>query len=275
MDMIIDYDVKKINQVLGDFYNSVGIRIDLLKDDFTPISYSEHEAHRYCMAVQRCPKGKKGCNLSDQKILEKCRLNKKPEIHICHAGLVDIAVPILYDDIVIGYIIFGQMKTDTDFSDLKDYVSSLGLSQTEMEKYYSELSVFDSDKIQSISNIASMLVKHILLENMLKPALNDSIRLAVDYIDRNLESELSIKTISSSINVSKSVLYKNFHEKFNCTVSDYIKRRRIEKSIKLLERGNLTIEEISQKVGFSSASYYSKTFKKYMGIPPLKYRNKK
>ena len=141
-----------------------------------------------------------------------------------------------------------------------------------MEEYYSELSFFDSDKIQSISNIAAMLVKHILLENMLKPDMGNVLKLAMDFIDNNLDADLSIKNISNSINVSKSVLYKKFHEKFNCTVSDYIKRKRIEKSVKLLEKGNLSIEEISQAVGFSSASYYSKTFKAYMGESPLKYK---
>lgn len=270
--MTVDYDIKKIDIALQDFYNAVGIRIDLLKYDFSPVSYNKHEANRYCIAIQGCARGKKTCTLSDTKLLERCRASKKPEIHICHAGLVDIAVPILYDDVIIGYIIFGQMKTDTDFSVFKKYIAGLGLDCREMEEYYSELSFFDSDKIQSISNIAAMFVKHILLENMLKPTLSDSIRAAVEYIDRNLETELSIKTISSSINVSKTVLYKKFHEKFNCTVSEYIKRKRIEKSVKLLEQGNMSIEEISQKVGFSSASYYSKTFKAYMGKSPLKYK---
>lgn len=268
----MDYDTKKIDNALQDFYNAVGIRIDLLKEDFSPVSYNKHEANRYCIAVQGCARGKKICTLSDTQLLEKCRLSKKPEIHICHAGLIDIAVPILYDDVIIGYIIFGQMKTDTAFSALKGYISELGLDCREMEEYYSELSFFDSDKIQSISNIATMLVKHILLENMLKPDMGNDLRLALEFIDNNLDTDLSIKKISSSINVSKSVLYKKFHEKFGCTVSEYIKRKRIEKSVKLLEKGTLSIEEISQAVGFSSASYYSKTFKTYMGESPLKYK---
>ena len=192
--------------------------------------------------------------------------------YICHAGLVDIATPVLYDDVIIGYIIFGQIKTDTDFSTLKDYIGGLGLDTDKMEECYSNLLLFKPNKIESITNIASMLVKHILLENMLKPAANDGIHIVIDYIDKNLERDMSIKEISSSTNVSKSVLYKQFHDKFNCTVSEYIKRKRIEKSIKLIEKGGLSIEEISQSVGFSSASYFSKTFKAHMGNSPLQYK---
>ena len=270
--MTVDYDIKKIDKALLDFYNAVGIRIELLKDDFSPVSSNQHELCDYCLAVQSCSRGKEICIWSDTILLEKCKATKKTQVHICHAGLVDIATPVLYDDIIIGYIIFGQIKTDTDFSDLKDYVEGLGLDTKKMEDCYTSLLEFKPNKIESITNIASMLVKNILLENMLKPALNDSVRAAVDFIDKNLERELSIKEISTSINVSKSVLYKQFHDKFNCTVSEYIKRRRIEKSIKLLKKDGLSIEEISQSVGFSSASYFSKIFKAYIGKSPLQYK---
>lgn len=270
--MTIDYDIRKIDKALFDFYNAVGIRIELLKDDFSPVSSNLHEICDYCLAVQSCSRGKDICIWSDTNLLEKCKATKKTQVHICHAGLVDVATPILYNDIIIGYIIFGQIKTDTDFSVLKDYIKELGLDEDKMEYYYSSLLTFKPNRIESITNLASMLVKHILLENMLKPALNNGMRAAVDYIDKNLERDMSIKEISSDINVSKSVLYKQFHDKFNCTVNEYIKRKRIEKSIKLIEKDGLSIEEISQSVGFSSASYFSKIFKAYVGKSPLQYK---
>lgn len=270
--MTIDYDIKKLNKALWDFYNAVGIRIDLLRDDFSPVNSNPYEVCDYCLAIQSCSRGKEICIWSDSKLLEKCKATKKTQAHICHAGLVDIATPVLYDDIIIGYIIFGQIKTDTDFSTLRDYITGIGLDADKMEACYASLLEFKPNKIESITNLASTLVKYILLENMIKPALNNGIRTAIDYIDKNLERELSIKEISSNINVSKSVLYKQFHDKFNCTVSEYVKRKRIEKSIKLLKKDDLSIEEISQSVGFSSASYFSKIFKAYMGQSPINYK---
>ena len=80
---------------------------------------------------------------------------------------------------------------------------------------------------------------------------------------------MSIRNISQSINVSKSVLYKRFHAYFHCTVSEYINTCRIEETIELLAKTDLSIEEISQKVGFSSISYYTKTYKQQKVLPPL------
>lgn len=270
--MIVDYDISKINAVLQDFYNATGINIDLLKADFSYVSFNHRGNESYCQTIRNTDAGQKACLLSDSCLLERCKKSKKPEMHICHAGLVDVAVPILYEDVIIGYIIFGQMKADTDFAAFQDYIEKLGLNAAQMHAYYREISFFDTGKIQSVSNIASMLVKHILLENMLKPAFDESMQKAVAYINEHLEDDLSIYTISQNINVSKSVLYKKFHACFQCTVSEYVNNRRIERSVELLASSDLSIEEIAQKTGFSSTSYYTKMFKKQKGLPPLKYK---
>jgi len=271
--MIVNYDIRKISQTLQDFYNATGIYMDLFKDDFSAVGKLSHWANnRYCESVLCTAEGKKACLSSDRSLLEKCKKSRRTEMHICHAGLIDAAVPILYDDVIIGYIIFGQIKTSTDFSALENYLSKLGLDTAVMKKYHAELPFYESDKIQSISNIASMLVKHILLENMLRPDFDESIQKAVSYINDHLEKDLSVREIARNINISKSVLYRRFHTCFNCTVSEYINTKRVDRSIELLTKTDLSIEEISQKTGFSSASYYSKIFKKEKGVSPLQYK---
>lgn len=270
--VIINYDIKKINNALLDFYNATGIDMEFLKTDFSPAGSERLAGNRYCLKMQSKPSGRKACTHSDRQLLEKCRESKKTEMHICHAGLVNVAIPLLYDDIIIGYIIFGRMKPNTDFDTIRDYIKSLDIDANKAEALYEDIPLYESDKIRSVSNIAIMLAKYILLKNMIKPDLSESMQKAVDYISQNLEKELSIKSISKSINVSKSVLYKNFHTHFNCTVSEYINTKRIEKAIELIDKTDMSIEEISQSVGFSTASYFSKTFKKQMGVSPLKYK---
>ena len=68
------------------------------------------------------------------------------------------------------------------------------------------------------------------------------------------------------------MLYEAFHRRFHCTVSSYINSKRVERSTELLRKTDLSMEDISQRVGFSSASYYSKIFKKHTGTTPLQYR---
>jgi len=117
-----------------------------------------------------------------------------------------------------------------------------------------------------------MLAKYILLKNMLRPALNDNVQKTAEYISKNLSGDLSISGITKGVNVSKSVLYKDFREYFNCTVGEYIKIKRVEYSVTLMNTTSMSIDEISRSVGFSDAAYYCRIFKKQMGVSPAKYR---
>ena len=271
--MIIHYDIPKISNTLEDFYKATDMNINLLKADFSYVSGRAHRKNTgYCQCIQATEAGKKACRRSDIALLEECKATKKTCVHVCHAGLIDAAAPILYDDEIIGYVIFGEMKVDTDFSALESKLSALGLDSDVMKSYYDEIPAFDPERIESLSNIMVMLTKYLLLENMLQPHFDDRLQRAVGYIHEHLTDDLSILQISKQANISKSVLYKRFHDVFGCTVSEYINEKRIDLSCDLLEKTDLSVEEIAQRVGFSTASYFGEVFKRLKGTTPLKYR---
>ncbi|MBQ4088076.1 MAG: PocR ligand-binding domain-containing protein [Clostridia bacterium] len=271
--MVINYDIQKINRMLKDFYNATGISMDLLKADFSFLgNKSFWENKKYCKAIQSTESGRRACLHSDSCLLKKSRESKQVEMHVCHSGLVDVSVPVLYHDTIIGYLIFGQFRIDTDFSAAEEYLQKLGLDKVEMREYYSEIEVWSTEQITSISNIAQMLVKHILLEKMLKPDLDESLEKVVAYINENLERRISVQSLSKHTNISKSALYLMFHNHFHCTVGQYINQKRIERSLELLAENSLSIEEIATRTGFSDGSHFSKTFKKEKSISPLKYK---
>lgn len=271
--MLINYDIPKIAATLEDFYKATDININLLKADFSFVSGRSHrKGTGYCQCVQNTAAGKTACRHSDLQLLEQCRATKQPCAHVCHAGLIDAAAPILYEDEIIGYVIFGEMKGGTDFSALKPKLSELGLDLAEMEAYYDEIPLFDPERIQSVSNIMMMLTRYLLLENMLQPRFDDRLQQVVGYINDHLTEELSVQRISRSANISKSVLYQRFHDVFGCTVSEYVNEKRVALACDLLQKTDLSVEVIAQRVGFSGASYFVEVFKRLKGTTPLKFR---
>lgn len=269
--MLIDYNVDKLKNTLQDFYNVTGVVIQLLKDDFSHFDFGMLK-NDFCLSIQGCETGKKACHNCDIMLLEKCKASKKVQMHTCHAGLVDIAVPILYNNEILGYIILGQMKNKTDFEEIKTRIEKFPVEILKMEDYYNSLLYFDYDRIESVTKIATMLTKYIMLENMLKPTTGKNIETVVAFIDNNLQEKLTVDHISKNVNISKSVIYKAFHDHFNCTLKEYVNSKRIEKAEELLEKTDFSIEEIAQKTGFSSSAYFTSTFKKVKGITPLKYK---
>ena len=191
---------------------------------------------------------------------------------MCHAGLIDVGVPIIHAGTVIGYLILGQMKKTDDFFHYLKKNEAIPENAKSMKEYYDELVLFDEGKITSIINIALMLAKYILLEKMLYSVTNDCVDRVVHYISENLSEPFSIKKLSAAVGYSSSEIYKSFHKYHHCTVGDYVTKSRIEYSCGLLMETDMSVEEISARCGFSSAPYFSKKFKELMGISPVKYR---
>lgn len=258
--MVIEFDTQKINTALSDFYNATGIDIDLFGQDLTPAVSRRVPRNSYCRAVQSDSGGIDACRASDRELVGRCKRSGQLEMHVCHAGMVDAAAPIEYGGQIIGYIIFGCMKP-------KD-----GVPQKHRAEY-DAVPPFDAGRIRSVTNIVTMFVKYILLENLL--LREGGISAVAEYIDRHLHTPLSVRDISKSCGISKSALYSGFHAQFGCTVSGYINKRRTERAKELLDTTDMSVEEISQRVGYSSASYFSKIFKRITGVSPLTYRKTK
>lgn len=264
--MLIQYDIPKINKVLNDFYTATDTRMDLFDDSFVSLRSSQHEMCSYCQQVQKDPACKKACVAFDKMLLQRCRHSQKSEQGYCPFGLLNIASPILYNGTTLGYLFFGQMKTADNFP------AERFCDDAALQAEYDALQIFSLSKSQSIANLAQIVIRHILTENMLKPDSGEVVTKAANFIKENLEKDLSIKLISQSINASKSVLYTKFRDRFHCTVGEYINKKRVEYAAQLLATTPLSMEEISQKCGFSSASYFTKVFKQHMGVTPLKFR---
>ena len=92
------------------------------------------------------------------------------------------------------------------------------------------------------------------------------------YIEANIDKDLSVRDICDNVGVSKSALYANMHSFNDCTVSEYINRKRVDKAEGMLVNTDYSVEMVAQMCGFSSTAYFSKTFKKLMGLSPLQYR---
>lgn len=93
-----------------------------------------------------------------------------------------------------------------------------------------------------------------------------------EFIDENLESELSLNMIAEIAFFSPFHFHRVFKFITGETVNGYVTRRRIEKSALDLLHKNITITEIAHQFGFSDNSSFSKTFKKYYGISPTNFR---
>ncbi|MCX7709982.1 MAG: response regulator [Clostridia bacterium] len=97
-----------------------------------------------------------------------------------------------------------------------------------------------------------------------------------EYIEENyFDSNLSVEGIANDIFINSSYLRKVFKKELNMSVSDYIVDVRMQKAKELIGSGNIKLSDISERVGYSDAGYFSKSFKRKFGFSPSEYENLK
>ncbi len=92
------------------------------------------------------------------------------------------------------------------------------------------------------------------------------------YVHKNYDQKISLEQIAYAGNISKSTCLALFKKYINDTPINYLIGYRLQKSAVLLKETDMTISEISAKVGFSSESYFTESFRKKFGSIPSKYR---
>lgn len=100
------------------------------------------------------------------------------------------------------------------------------------------------------------------------------IRHLLTYIDRHLDSKVTLKELAASAGMSPNYLCTLFKKETGINLFDYITKSRIERAKQMLLDSNQKTYEIAEQVGFSDESYFIRVFKRVAGITPNEYRKK-
>ena len=95
-------------------------------------------------------------------------------------------------------------------------------------------------------------------------------------IEANIGNEnFTIDDICNTIGVSRVQLYRKVKALLGYNINDFILSTRLQKARHYLKEGELSISEISYKVGFTSPAYFSTVFKSKFGVTPKGFKENK
>ncbi len=95
-----------------------------------------------------------------------------------------------------------------------------------------------------------------------------SINKALDYINKNYKEHISLSDIASYVYLSHEYFSRLFKEEVGMNFTTYLTNFRMKKAEYLLKNTDMKISQISMEIGYSNASYFSKSYKKFKGISP-------
>lgn len=103
----------------------------------------------------------------------------------------------------------------------------------------------------------------------MKPIYTDFLSVARAIIERNYEDDtFGCSEFCFALRMSRSHIHRKLAEEVGLSISDFITQIRLEKAKELLIETNYPIYEIANKVGYSDANYFSRSFSKIYGVSP-------
>lgn len=87
-----------------------------------------------------------------------------------------------------------------------------------------------------------------------------------DYILKHLKSKIGVEELSIHLFISRSTLDKRIRKLTNKNISQYVREFKLEYAIKLIDLGERNIQFLVDETGFNSLSYFSTSFKSYVGL---------
>ena len=276
MNFVINQN--KLFELLKDFYTLTKIRTVVFDDRFSEmISYPNHYS-TYCRILRECESANKKCMICDKEACLRSKNGKKTIIYKCHAGLYEAVTPISYENVVVGYIMFGQILKTEDkeksWQEILPTLSNYSVDVNALKTAYFKKKNLTENKIKAASKILEACSGYLYLLKIISLS-NDSIENNIEkFITSNLSETLSVDIICDKFAISKARLNNISNHCYGMGICEHIKNLRIAKAEELLKHDDKRINEIAVICGIPDYNYFTKVFKLKTGVTPSEYRKK-
>jgi two-component system response regulator YesN len=276
-------DIRQLQESIRNRYGAsftVGVSTVKQKLDDIPICYDEaYEAIKH----KNIYEGKKIIDILDIKS-ENRTFNSFP---IYEAQMLVKKLRTSTEKEIIEFVeeMIGEQKNRYSMELLNAFLLYLSfcIGQVGIEYNISPEAIFDNTFLEFITEYDNIEKKKEYLLAQCKKILEArsceqrrykklSAEIAIKYIQENYDKPISLDIVAYELNMSSSYLSRLIKEEIGQNFNTYLNKLRIDKAIELLQKGNLTNDEIAQKVGYENQHTFIRNFKKFTGKTPGSYK---
>lgn len=267
-----DY-LQRLGGLLDNLYLCTGIKFALLDSNAKEV-YASSFKTKFCSLIESSEGGYQRCVACDDLALVDVRKHGKRKRYLCHAGLYELAMPVVENGKTIAIILYGQVLDDAPRAEQWERVSSACSwypDQAELYQAFLKLNRMSAKQMSACMEIVRACLSEARI-GCLMPSQRDDAQLLKSYIDAHFDDLLTTESLCNALNVGKTKLYELCNKHYQLTPMQIVTNRRIEAARDMLENSKQSIRDIANAVGIPDENYFTKVFKKHEGITPSQYR---
>lgn len=112
-----------------------------------------------------------------------------------------------------------------------------------------------------------------LPSRQLSPLPQWRLRRAIEFIDAHLSRPLTLEEIARSVGLTRMYFAAQFRRATGVRPQEFVQRRRVELAQEILRREQCSVLDVAMHCGFRSQAHFTTVFKRFVGRPPLVWRN--
>jgi len=274
--MKIHYDLERIDKLLHDVYTITGLTIGFWDNHMNLMATYPAENSDFCREIRSTAKGLERCIECDRVMLRHCATTHRACTRICHAGLPDSALPLYYQDQLLGFVTYGQLINTSieaiPYEDILERLHDLDIDTARLKEAYLKLPHYDDRKLEAVTTVVSACIRYTVLEKLVSAKGDSRYESILTFIEQHLHEPLHYDMLTHEFHISKSALYELFQQQCGMPVHAYIEKKRMERAAEQLRETDKSVMSIALGVGITDQNYFTRRFKKHYELSPLKYR---
>ncbi len=207
------------------------------------------------------------CNIDCVQKLNKKTPGKKYFIKKCHAGILELVVPVYGPGGYEANFMFGPFRPET-----------ASFKYNRLFKEYKALPVYDKHAVQAVQKLllpAAMLAGETPEESVsARNEAQDKITGALELINGRIKTGLKASEAAKACGLSPWYFLHLFKRKTGMSFTNYKKRLRLEKAKELLATTGMKVRGVMEETGYANENIFYMAFNKYTGMTPGVYRKR-
>ncbi|MEI6338788.1 MAG: PocR ligand-binding domain-containing protein [Verrucomicrobiota bacterium] len=248
----------------------------------TGLGLSGDMGNPLCKMIRDTPEGARRCEGCDRRHQAQAGADGKSRLYTCHAGFLDMAIPIMVQGKHVATISSGQVlseqPSDAAFHRLCRRLTWLGIPERHLRIAYAQAPWMPRNHLTSVMRLLEIFSRQLCgnawrireLEACLERPQIRKARAVVE--ERFRESDLRLSDAATAAGISVAHFSHVFHKETGVPFTSYVQSRRIEEAKRLLAETDQTITEICFECGFNSLTHFNRVFRRGEGCSPRQYR---
>ncbi|MFD2116409.1 helix-turn-helix domain-containing protein [Paenibacillus yanchengensis] len=160
--------------------------------------------------------------------------------------------------------------------DLRLKIQSLQFFETKFSEEIVHQNLFRVESLDHMYDVMWFYMNELLsiIHYVHKGSKRKEIIEAQNYVVQHLHEKISMADVAQKLHLNAAYFSRLFKKETNENFVDYVLRVKMEKACDYLDHSDLSIDQIAERLGFDSKSYFIRTFRRLVGMQPALWRHR-